>query len=52
LRTALRDLALEKPTVVPERGFSQTARWADRAKLHALATGARLVRRELMGQTG
>ncbi|MET1232163.1 MAG: cobalamin-independent methionine synthase II family protein [Candidatus Limnocylindrales bacterium] len=33
----------ERLTLVPDCGFSQTARWAARAKLHALVDGARLV---------
>jgi 5-methyltetrahydropteroyltriglutamate--homocysteine methyltransferase len=33
----------ERLTLVPDCGFSQTARWAARAKLHALVEGTRLV---------
>jgi 5-methyltetrahydropteroyltriglutamate--homocysteine methyltransferase len=33
----------ERLTLVPDCGFSQTARWAARAKLHALVDGTRLV---------
>jgi len=37
----------EKLTIVPDCGFSQTARWAARAKLKAMVAGTRLVRTEL-----
>ena len=33
----------DRLTLVPDCGFSQTARWAARAKLHALVDGTRLV---------
>ena len=33
----------ERLTLVPDCGFSQTARWAARAKLDALVEGTRLV---------
>ncbi|HTV55718.1 MAG TPA: cobalamin-independent methionine synthase II family protein [Terriglobia bacterium] len=39
----------ERLTVVPDCGFSQTARWAARAKLQALVAGTRLVRARLCG---
>ena len=47
IRQALRYAAVEKVTLVPDCGFSETARWAARAKLHALARGAEIVRGEL-----
>ena len=34
----------ERLTLVPDSGFSQTARWATTAKLHALVAGRNLVR--------
>ncbi len=49
IRTALRYVAPEKLTVVPDCGFSQTARWAARAKLTAMVEGTRIVRHELAG---
>jgi 5-methyltetrahydropteroyltriglutamate--homocysteine methyltransferase len=33
----------DRLTLVPDCGFSQTARWAARPKLHALVDGTRLV---------
>jgi 5-methyltetrahydropteroyltriglutamate--homocysteine methyltransferase len=39
----------ERLTVVPDCGFSQTARWAARAKLQALVEGTKLVRAQLCG---
>jgi 5-methyltetrahydropteroyltriglutamate--homocysteine methyltransferase len=50
IRAALKYVAPEKLTVVPDCGFSQTARWAARAKLKAMVEGTRLVRRQLIGQ--
>jgi 5-methyltetrahydropteroyltriglutamate--homocysteine methyltransferase len=49
IRTALRYVAPNKLSVVPDCGFSQTARWASRAKLKAMVEGTRIVRRELAG---
>lgn len=49
IRVALRYVAPEKLTIVPDCGFSQTARWAARAKLKAMVEGARMVRHELAG---
>ncbi len=49
IRVALRYVAPEKLTIVPDCGFSQTARWAARAKLKAMVEGTRIVRRELAG---
>ena len=37
----------ERLTLVPDCGFSQTARWASRAKLRSMVEGTRLVRAEL-----
>jgi 5-methyltetrahydropteroyltriglutamate--homocysteine methyltransferase len=42
-------VAPEKLTIVPDCGWSQTARWAARAKLKAMVEGAAIVRRELTG---
>ena len=47
IRAALRYVAPEKLSVVPDCGFSQTARWAARAKLNAMVAGTQIVRREL-----
>ncbi len=49
IRLALRYVSPEKLTIVPDCGFSQTARWAARAKLKAMVEGTRIVRRELAG---
>ena len=49
IRTALRYVAPDKLTVVPDCGFSQTARWAARAKLAVMVAGTQIVRRELAG---
>ena len=49
IRKVLAFVPPEKLSLVPDCGFSQTARWAAKAKLKALAAGARLVRRELAG---
>lgn len=49
IRLALRYVAAEKLSIVPDCGFSQTARWAARAKLKAMVEGAQIVRRELAG---
>lgn len=50
IRTVLKYMPAEKLTLIPDCGFSETARWAARAKLHALSGGAALVRQELTGQ--
>jgi len=49
IRQVLAVVPAEKLTLIPDCGFSETARWASRAKLHALADGAALVRQELTG---
>jgi 5-methyltetrahydropteroyltriglutamate--homocysteine methyltransferase len=49
IRIALRYVAPEKLSITPDCGFSQTARWAARAKLTAMVEGAKIVRRELTG---
>jgi 5-methyltetrahydropteroyltriglutamate--homocysteine methyltransferase len=49
IRAALKYIPAEKLSVTPDCGFSQTARWAARAKLKAMVEGARIVRRELAG---
>lgn len=50
IRVALRHVRPEKLAIVPDCGFSQTARWAARRKLVSMVEGARIVRRELTGQ--
>jgi 5-methyltetrahydropteroyltriglutamate--homocysteine methyltransferase len=47
IREVLKIAPPEKVTVTPDCGFSQTARWAARAKLKAMVAGAKIVRREL-----
>lgn len=47
IRAALRYVPADQLTIVPDCGFSQTARWAARAKLHAMVQGTRLVRKSL-----
>ncbi len=47
IRTALKYVTPEKLSIVPDCGFSQTARWAARGKLKALVEGTKIVRREL-----
>lgn len=49
IRHALEVVSPEKLTITPDCGFSQTARWAARAKLRAMVEGTRIVRRELTG---
>jgi 5-methyltetrahydropteroyltriglutamate--homocysteine methyltransferase len=49
IRATLRHVPVEKLTVTPDCGFSQTARWAARAKLKAMVEGTKIVRRELTG---
>jgi len=49
IRIALKYVPAEKLSVVPDCGFSQTARWASFAKLKAMVAGARIVRHELTG---
>jgi len=47
IRSALAHISHDHLVIVPDCGFSQTARWAARAKLKAMVEGARLVRQEL-----
>ncbi|HTP11674.1 MAG TPA: methionine synthase [Anaerolineae bacterium] len=47
IRTALKYVPVDKLTIVPDCGFSQTARWASRAKLKAMVEGTKIVRQEL-----
>jgi 5-methyltetrahydropteroyltriglutamate--homocysteine methyltransferase len=47
IRRVLEYVPAERLTVVPDCGFSQTARWAARAKLKAMVAGTQLVRAEL-----
>lgn len=49
IRIALKQVPADKLTIVPDCGFSQTARWAARAKLKAMVDGAKIVRQELEG---
>lgn len=47
IRRVLDYVPVERLSIVPDCGFSQTARWATRAKLRAMVEGTRLVRRVL-----
>jgi len=49
IRAALDYIAPERLSIVPDCGFSQTARWAARAKLKAMVAGTQIVRGELTG---
>jgi len=49
VRAALQYVSAEKLSLVPDCGFSQTARWAAYGKLVAMVKGAEIVRRELEG---
>src|SRR5258707_2437501 len=49
IRLTLKYVAPNKLSITPDCGFSQTARWAARAKLTSMVEGARIVRRELAG---
>ena len=50
IQTALRYVAPEKLTVTPDCGFSQTARWAARAKLKSMVEGTKIVRQQIEGR--
>jgi 5-methyltetrahydropteroyltriglutamate--homocysteine methyltransferase len=47
IRATLKHVPANQLTIVPDCGFSQTARWASRAKLKAMVEGTRMVRQEL-----
>ncbi len=49
IRTALKHVPADQLAIVPDCGFSQTARWASRAKLKAMVEGTTTVRGELGG---
>lgn len=49
LRQVLQVLPPQRVTVTPDCGFSQTARWAARRKLHSMVAGTKIVRAELGG---
>jgi 5-methyltetrahydropteroyltriglutamate--homocysteine methyltransferase len=49
VRALLRFVKPEQLWVLPDCGFSQTARWAAQRKLRALVEGVEIVRRELAG---
>lgn len=51
IRLALQHVPAEKLTVLPDCGFSQTARWAAYQKLANMVRGAEIVRHELTGQS-
>ncbi len=52
IRIALRYVSPEKLWIVPDCGFSQTARWAAYRKLVAMVAGTHIVRAELLGAGG
>ena len=47
IRQVLKHVPPDQLVLAPDCGFSETARWAARAKLHALVEGTRLVKTEL-----
>jgi 5-methyltetrahydropteroyltriglutamate--homocysteine methyltransferase len=47
IAVALRHVPPDKLTIVPDCGFSQTARWASKAKLKAMVEGTKLARQRL-----
>ena len=47
IRVALEHVPPDQMVVTPDCGFSQTARWAARAKMQAMVEGTEIVRREL-----
>ena len=49
IRAALKYVPADQLAIVPDCGFSQTARWASRAKLKAMVKGAGMVRQTLAG---
>jgi 5-methyltetrahydropteroyltriglutamate--homocysteine methyltransferase len=49
IRKVLEYVPPERLSIVPDCGFSQTARWASRAKLRSMVEGTRMVRAELSG---
>jgi 5-methyltetrahydropteroyltriglutamate--homocysteine methyltransferase len=49
VRTALQYVPVDKLWVVPDCGWSQTARWATVRKLRSMVEGVAIVRRELAG---
>jgi 5-methyltetrahydropteroyltriglutamate--homocysteine methyltransferase len=49
IRTTLKHVPADKLAIVPDCGFSQTARWASRAKLKAVVEGTKIVRGEIGG---
>jgi 5-methyltetrahydropteroyltriglutamate--homocysteine methyltransferase len=51
VRATLRHVKPEKLTVLPDCGFSQTARWAAVRKLQSMVAGTKIVRAELAGRT-
>ena len=50
IRVMLKHVPPERLIITPDCGFSQTARWAARAKMFAMVEGARIVRAELEGR--
>ena len=49
IRAVLDFVPAHKLSIVPDCGFSQTARWAARRKLRAMVDGTKIVRAELSG---
>ena len=49
IRKTLEVVPSERLTITPDCGFSQTARWAAKAKLKSMVAGTKIVRQELSG---
>ncbi|MCY4232157.1 MAG: cobalamin-independent methionine synthase II family protein [Bacteroidetes bacterium] len=47
IRTILNHVPADQLVLSPDCGFSETARWASRAKLHSLVDGVRIINEEL-----
>ncbi len=50
IRLLLRYVDPTRLQILPDCGFSQTARWAAFAKMQAMVAGAKIVRQELSGE--
>ena len=49
IQVMLKHVPAERLVITPDCGFSQTARWAARAKMFAMVEGAKMVRNQLGG---
>jgi 5-methyltetrahydropteroyltriglutamate--homocysteine methyltransferase len=50
IRLLLKYVEPTRLQILPDCGFSQTARWAAFAKMQAMVAGAKIVRREIGGE--